>query len=94
MDKLANFLDEIDGMNDAEKIEYFIKYYIDRTIDNRKIILQMMLIKKAIQDGKMPMPTGDYRDGIVSDLKKLREEQIEIDDALKELYELKRLESV
>ena len=89
-EEVNKFLDEINALDDAGQVEYFIKYFNYRNLKNRKIILELIGLKKAIEDGKIPMPTGEKREGIVSDLKKLWEDQIEIDKWLKELYEIKQ----
>ena len=89
-EEVNKILGEINALDDAGQVEYFIKYFNYRNLKNRKIILELIGLKKAIEDGKIPMPTGEKREGIVSDLKKLWEDQIEIDKWLKELYEIKQ----
>lgn len=88
--KVANFLAEINGMNEAEQIDYYINYFNNRKANNREIILKMALIKQAIVDGKLPMPTGEDRINIYNDLIKMKEEVLDIDNTLKELYEIKQ----
>ena len=90
-EEVNKFLNEINGMNDAEQIEYYIKFYNDRKANNRKILLEMALIKQAIQDGKIPMPTDENRKNICDDLKKMKVELLDIENTLKELYEIKQL---
>ena len=86
--KIANFLEEIKGMNEAEQIDYYINYFNNRKASNREIILKMALIKQAIVDGNIPMPTGEDRINIYNDLIKMKEELQDIESTLKELYEI------
>ena len=90
-EEVNNFLNEINALDDAGQIEYYINYYNNKKESNRKILLQMALIKKAIQDGKLPMPTKEHRKNICSDLIKMKAELLDIENTLKELHEIKQL---